>query len=173
MGSLRMPKHLREELSSGAFGTLLRGTPSENVAKAKEIIASTKPKRVIAVGDFTLKLLINAGSIPDLGIFDRRTRRIFSDFPAIETATVQNPAGEITDAAISLIKNALLPGRKKKVMLMVEGEEDLLSLPAIVHAPLGSLVIYGLPDQGMMVITADRETKKKIESVIEQFQKID
>lgn len=166
-----MPENLREELSSDAFGTLLRGSPSENVAKAKDIIASMKPKRVIVIGDFTLKLLINAGCLPDLGIFDRRTRRIPSDFPAIETATVQNPAGEITDEAISLIKRALLPGQKKKVMLMVEGEEDLLALPAINYAPVDSLVIYGIPDRGMMLVTADLTTKKKIGSVLSQFSR--
>jgi len=166
-----MPEHLRVELSSEAYGILLQGSPAENALKAKELIATKKPPKVIVVGDFTLKALLNAGCVPDLGIFDRLTKRVTCDFPNVKAEVVRNPAGEIGDEAVSLIKKALNSRRRKKVMMAVDGEEDLLSLPAIVNAPEGSLVIYGLPDRGMMLVTADHETKEKIASVISQFQR--
>lgn len=172
MGSLRMPDHLRAELSSEAFGILLRGNPAENALKAKEIIAAKKPPKVIVVGDFTLKALLDASYVPDLGIFDRLTKRVPCEFPDLEAEAVRNPAGEITDEAISSIKKALLPKQRLKVMLSVKGEEDLLALPAIACAPRGSLIIYGIPDRGMVVVTANSATKKKIASMISQFKKI-
>jgi uncharacterized protein (UPF0218 family) len=173
LGSLRMPNHLREELSSEAYGILLRGSPAENASKVKEIIASRKPPKVIVVGDFTLKALLNVGCVPDVGIFDRLTKRVPCEFPDLEAETVRNPAGEITDEAIVSIKRALLPKQRLKVMLSIEGEEDLLALPAIAYAPRGSLVIYGIPNRGMLVVTANSATKKKIATMISQFKKID
>jgi uncharacterized protein (UPF0218 family) len=166
-----MPDQLRAELSSETYGTLLHGSPSENASRAMKIIASEQPPKIVVVGDFTLKALLRAGCIPDLGIFDRRTKRIPCDFPQMETETVRNPAGEITDEAISSIKRALARRRGKKVMMAIDGEEDLLALPAIIQAPLGSLVIYGLPERGMMLVTADSTTKEKIVSVLNQFRR--
>lgn len=172
MGSLRMPEDLRGELAAEAFGTLLQGSPAENALNIVKIIAAKKPPKFIAVGDFSLKALLDAGYTPDLGIFDRRTKRLPCEFPNIETETVRNPSGEITDEAISSIKKALLPRRKRKVMLMVDGEEDLLALPAITSAPRGSLVVYGIPNRGMMLVIVDSPTKKKIASLMEKFHKI-
>ena len=171
MGSLVMPDHLRKELSSEAFGTLLNGSPADNASKAIEMIGNRKPTKVVIVGDFTLNAFLSAGYVPDLGIFDRLTRRMGCDFPAVKASAVKNPAGEITDEAVGSIKKALSPRQRRKVMLRVEGEEDLLALPAITYAPIGSLVIYGLPDRGMLVVTADSPTKKKIASMISQFEK--
>lgn len=173
LGSLRMPEHLRAELSSEAFGTLLKGSPAKNASTVLDFIKVKRPPKTIIVGDFTLKVLLNAGCVPDLGIFDRQTKRISCEFPEVETETVRNPAGEITDEAIFSIKKALLSKQKRKVMLMVDGEEDLLALPAITYAPRGSLVIYGLPDRGMILVTANSATKKKIETLISQFQRED
>jgi hypothetical protein len=166
-----MPEHLRGELASEDFGTLLQGNPSENASCVMKIIASKKPPKVIAVGDVTLKALLEAGCIPDLGIFDRQTKRLPCEFPKVETKTVKNPAGEITDEAVSSIKKALFARRMQRVMLVVEGEEDLLALAAITQAPNGSLVIYGMPNRGMVVATADSETKEKVAFVISQFQR--
>jgi uncharacterized protein (UPF0218 family) len=171
LGTLRMPDGLRGELSSDAYGTLLSGTAAENASHAKEIISSKKPPRVVVVGDFTLRALLCTGYTPDLGIFDRLTKRVAYDFPSIKAEVVRNPAGEITDEAVSFIKKALSGRRRKTSMLAVDGEEDLLSLPAIALAPVGSLVIYGLPNRGMMLVTADLETKKKIESIISRFKR--
>lgn len=171
MGCLRMPDRLRAELSSDAFGRLLRGSPSENAARVVELIAASKPPRVIAIGDHTLKALLEAGCAPDLGIFDRLTRRAPSGFNHPRAWQVRNPAGEITDEAVAAIKLALARRRRGGVMLVVEGEEDLLALPAIIEAPKGSLVIYGLPDRGMMVVTADDTTKERVASLVKQFER--
>lgn len=173
MGSLMMPNHLKEDLSSDAFGTLLEGRPEENAATVMKFIVENNPPKIVVVGDFTLNTFLKAGLVPNLGIFDGQTKRIPYDFPKIEAEVVKNPAGAITDEAVAFIKHALMRRRHQKVMMAVRGEEDLLALPAIMYAPLGSLVIYGLPDRGMLMIIADKKTKEKIVSVISQFRRED
>jgi uncharacterized protein (UPF0218 family) len=169
LGSLRMPVRLRDELSK-RYGILLTGDPESNVKAALDILRTRHPPKVIVVGDFTLKTFIESGYRPDLGIFDSRTRR--SSFPISEKPTnvVSNPAGHISDEAVSSIRQLLL--HKSPRLLLVKGEEDLLSLPALLYSPEGSIVIYGMPDEGMMVIVAERKIKEKIASLISQFERI-
>ena len=159
MGSLRMPMRLRDELSK-QYGTLLTGDPKSNVRAALGILRSKRPPRVIMVGDFTLKAFIESGYRPNLGIFDNKTKR--SLFPISERPTnvVSNPAGHISDEAVLTIRRLLLS--EGPSLLFVDGEEDLLSLPAILYSPEGSIVIYGMPGKGMVVIVADKEIKEKI-----------
>jgi len=164
-----MPVHLRDELSK-RYGTLLTGDPESNVKAALDIFKTKHPPKVIIVGDFTLKIFIKSGYRPDLGIFDSRTKRF--PFPISEKTTnvVSNPAGHISDKAASCIRQLLL--LKGPRLLKVEGEEDLLSLPALLHSPEGSIVIYGMPEKGMMVIVAEKKIKEKIASLISQFERI-
>ena len=161
--------HLRDELSK-RYGTLLTDDPESNVKAALDILKTKHPPKVIIVGDFTLKTFIKSGYRPDLGIFDSRTKR--SPFPISEKPTnvVSNPAGHISDKAASCIRQLLL--LKGPQLLEVRGEEDLLSLPALLHSPEGSIVIYGMPDKGMMVIVAEKKIKEKIASLISQFERI-
>lgn len=45
------------------------------------------------------------------------------------------------------------------LFIIVDGEEDLLVLPLMVHMPLDSIIIYGQPCEGMVVITLTQERK--------------
>ncbi len=51
-------------------------------------------------------------------------------------------------------------------MVMVEGEEDLLTLVAVVLAPLGSLVAYGQPDRGIVIVVVSDVEKSLAEQII-------
>ena len=162
-----MPEHLKQELSATDFGLLLTGTPAENVKSILGIIESTHPQKVVVVGDFTLMAFLEAGFKPNVGIFDCKTLR--SSFLSNLEATDQalNPAGQITDDASLAIRRIIR--RKTSSLLRIDGEEDLLSLPSILNSPIGSLVIYGIPDKGMMVITVDKTIKEKVKKMIRQF----
>jgi len=52
---------------------------------------------------------------------------------------------------------------------VIKGEEDLLTLPAILLAPLGAIVIYGQKDVGAVVVEVTEEIKQKISNIINQF----
>jgi uncharacterized protein (UPF0218 family) len=168
LGALRLPEHLREELSK-IYGTLLTDEPSLNVKTVLKHIKSKPPPKVTIVGDFTLHAFLKAGYRPDLGIFDNKTKRTAFIINESPTVCVPNPAGLITDEATLAIRQALSSDSQN--MLLIKGEEDLLSLVAIMGSPDGSLVIYGLPDRGMVVVTVQKEIKEKIGMLVSQFSR--
>ena len=43
--------------------------------------------------------------------------------------------------------------------LVVDGEEDLLVLVAVAFAPLGGLVVYGQPGEGLVVVRVTAEKR--------------
>jgi len=51
-------------------------------------------------------------------------------------------------------------------LIVVEGEEDLLALPAVLEAPDQAFVIYGQPLQGIVVIVATASVKAEVEAII-------
>jgi hypothetical protein len=166
-----MPEHLRGELSSKSFGLLLSNDTGENVRAVLEIVQARHPPKVIIVGDFTLRAFLSSGYSPDLGLFDKKVGRSESAFSIEITDSACNPAGSITDDAVSAIRRHLASGEKS--LLFIDGEEDLLSLPCILYSPEGSIVVYGIPGEGMMVITVNKETKEKIKRIIARFERVD
>jgi len=57
---------------------------------------------------------------------------------------------------------------------LVEGEEDLLTIVAVLCAPENSLVVYGQPHEGIVVVKVTektRETMRHIVDAMEQFSK--
>lgn len=171
MGYLKLPESLRQELTK-EYGILLAGSPKENAVRAIDLFRRKHPPKVIVVGDFTLKSLIDHGFIPDLAVYDKKTKRSgFQKLDLHPTCTVENPPGTITDESFSAIKVAL--ESKKQTAICVEGEEDLLSIPAILLSPIGSIVVYGMPDRGMVLVEADEETKNKVRSILDRFEKVE
>ena len=55
-------------------------------------------------------------------------------------------------------------------MLDVEGEEDLATLPAVVAAADGTGVVYGQPDEGMVLVRVTPETRAEMADLLERFE---
>jgi uncharacterized protein (UPF0218 family) len=51
--------------------------------------------------------------------------------------------------------------------VLVEGEEDLLTLVAVLKAPENSLVVYGQPHEGIVAVRVDKTTKEKVRQIVE------
>ena len=45
--------------------------------------------------------------------------------------------------------------KDESTIIVVDGEEDLLALPAIALAPLTSVILYGQPDEGLVIVKVD------------------
>jgi uncharacterized protein (UPF0218 family) len=71
-----------------------------------------------------------------------------------------------------LLKNALTRFYSEhiKQSLVIQGEEDLLTLPAILLAPLNSFVFYGQYKTGMICVTVTEEKKNEIVGIIKKFR---
>ncbi|MGC8568571.1 MAG: GTP-dependent dephospho-CoA kinase family protein [Nitrososphaeria archaeon] len=122
---------------------------------------------VITVGDRTTENFITAGGKPRIEIVDlkeKRSERADTASAAERVCRVSNPPGTISDEAIECIRDAVRS--RERVRIKVDGEEDLLGLPAIMYAPLGSYVLYGQPDEGLVVVRVDERIKRKAEELL-------
>jgi uncharacterized protein (UPF0218 family) len=57
-----------------------------------------------------------------------------------------------------------------RVRVEVEGEEDLAAILAILMAPEGAKVLYGMPGQGMVVVTVDPESRGKARALLDLME---
>ena len=54
--------------------------------------------------------------------------------------------------------------------MLVDGEEDLFTLIAVLQAPENTLVIYGQPFTGVVVVPVNAQTKKKAQLIVDAMQ---
>jgi hypothetical protein len=54
--------------------------------------------------------------------------------------------------------------------IVVEGEEDLLTLIAIMNAPQESLVVYGQPHEGIVVVKVTEDKKTEISELLKAMK---
>jgi GTP-dependent dephospho-CoA kinase len=168
-----LPDELKSELRK-LHGELYRGNGQDT---ARQIIKNfSNSTKVITVGDIVTFNLLNAGLVPDISFVDDRTKRVpASDHimhgtkhPRFTTITVENPPGIITEGLMREVSKAM--DSDNPVRIFVKGEEDLAALPAIAMAPLSSVVIYGLPDEGAVVVKVTQDKKKEIQSLIDKMK---
>ncbi|MEM3565428.1 MAG: DUF359 domain-containing protein [Candidatus Bathyarchaeia archaeon] len=165
-----LPSSLRRKLKK-PLGMLIRGSFEETVKKFKHIVDVEKPPGIVSVGDTVSKNLVENGISPNLMIIDNRVmRKDIAPEPlnADVEKHVKNPPGTITFEALNTIKEALKANRKTKIV--VEGEEDLLALCAILYAPENSFVIYGQPHEGMVVVKATKQKKEEVASILRAME---
>jgi len=68
---------------------------------------------------------------------------------------------------MDLIQESMQGGEKIKII--VEGEEDLATLPAILYSPPGSAVVYGQPNEGSVLVDVTAEKKLHIEELMKRM----
>lgn len=145
--------------------------------KIRKEITRIKHK-IITVGDRSTERLVSFGIYPDLAIIDGVERRQekeevldnkMTELRAKNFTQISciNPAGTITNEAVDKIRFALTG--EKIVILRVIGEEDLLTLPACYFAPYDSLVCYGQPLEGLVLINVDVSMKRKAKELMKSI----
>ncbi len=151
----------------------LRSTLGE-VVSGELPMKYTDNRPIITVGDVVTEVLYGQGVVPDLGVIDNKTRRgdysTESDYHT-KKIKVKNPPGMITTEAWKAIEYAL--EEIEPMLIIVDGEEDLLSIVSIILCPEGGIVIYGIPCKGMVVNLVDHEKKEKCWEVINKMRKVE
>ena len=158
------PKDIK--LLKQPFGTLV---PDKKVTKQKISSMLKSAKKVIAVGDATTERLIGFGITPDIVVIDgieRRMKRSLPNYPAKQVRCT-NPAGTISKEATQVLRDALKS--ETAVRVMVDGEEDMLALPLFAMAPEGSIVLYGQPLEGMVVVKITNAKQKQARSLLDRI----
>ena len=175
-GSLKWPPDKKiifpenvKKLLRKPSGELISGEPDEVAKKVKSIIEAEKPLRVISVGDYTSMKLREAGVEAHMYIIDGKTMRKpckILDTRGLKLIRVVNEAGTLNPEAVAVLDTLLKKG-VENVVIFVEGEEDLLTLAAIISAPKGSMIIYGQPGAGNVILRVDERLKKRALEIIE------
>ncbi|MCZ7357805.1 MAG: DUF359 domain-containing protein [Candidatus Methanoperedens sp.] len=168
-----LPSELRTELRK-LHGELYRG---DGIETARRIIGDLiHPTKIITVGDIVTFNLLNAGLVPNISFVDDRTKRSRASdevthgtkHPRFQTIMVENPPGTITEELLQEVSKAM--ESENPVRIFVKGEEDLAALPAIAMAPISSVVIYGLPEEGAVLVRVTDQKKKEIQSLLDRMK---
>lgn len=163
---LMLPKDLRQELKKPL------GTVKRDFEEIADILRKKNPKRIISVGDFVSFRLLEAGISPDVMIIDRKIKRAATPQSILDALSrsphqeirVKNAAGTLNPELWDVLEKI-----SGKVRIVVDGEEDLAAIPAVLASPEGSIVLYGLPDTGTVIVDVTEETKRMFSEILKRF----
>jgi len=163
---LDLSESLREELKT-PLGELVKDSSSDKERIIKKIYSE---KIVVTVGDATSELLIKMGLI--LQIVDGKEKRHERDLPTsdsvVTTMNCRNPAGEITEQSMDIIKKSL--DSKPPIRIIVDGEEDLLVIPVCLFAPENCVVMYGQPNEGLVIVEITNQVREKVQNIVNSMK---
>jgi pantetheine-phosphate adenylyltransferase len=125
---------------------------------------------IISVGDTITKDCLKNNIVPFVSIIDFKTHRekIYNTIREIgfekEKADffVINKSGEISKELIDVIEKSIHADKNTEQIILVEGEEDLAVIPAVLLSPYRTTVVYGQPNEGIVEILVNEESKSKI-----------
>jgi uncharacterized protein (UPF0218 family) len=152
-------------------GLLIDGPLEKTMKRLKQLIEKEKPSTVISVGDVVSRNMVEHSISLNVLIVDNKVMRkpiqpITVDTD--QTLYAKNPPGTITDEAWAAIRRAI--EQKGKTKVMIDGEEDLLTLVAVLSAPENALVVYGQPHVGIVVVKVTEETREKMRRIVDAME---
>ena len=165
--TLIMTERVRPKLQR-PLGKLFPGLP-----QTIERIGKLRPSRLISIGDRVTSDLLSAGIRPDVAVVDlvvmrssagKEIRRAIAAYK-VPSVRVKNPAGRITPELWSALENAGPP-----LKIIVDGEEDLAAIPAVLTAPLGSVVVYGQPKEGVVLVEVTEKKRDEFKALLNEFK---
>ena len=161
---MKLPDSLRDQLKI-PLGILLP-IDQDNKTNIQKYLSDDS--YIITVGDRTTEKMIDFDLIPSLQIIDGLEKRIKRDIIKLGSEfelKIDNPAAEITLESIEIIKKAF--SLNPPIRLTVNGEEDLLVLPACIHAPENSVILYGQPNKGLVLVQITTEIRNKAQALLD------
>jgi uncharacterized protein (UPF0218 family) len=155
------------------LGQLIAGSPIECNQALKRVQDGEKPRMLILVGDTISRKALHSGIRADVIIIDNKEMRARAvDFAHGKTRVFRtvNAQGTIDLLAWEAVAEAV---RKGNGAVLVEGEEDLLTLVAIIVAPVGSIVAYGQPGEGIVIVRVTVKKKNEIQALVDEMGRAD
>ena len=162
---MQLPNDLRDQLKN-PLGNLIKDNDIDKENIIKEISAESV---LITVGDRTTENMLQLGLKPQIQIIDgleKRNQRVVPTDDAVNTnLSCRNPPGEITEESTQVIQKAF--SSESPVRITVDGEEDLLVLPVCIFAPENSVVMYGQPNEGLVIVHITPEIRAKVQKILD------
>jgi len=157
----------------------------ELYAHVREVFDEVKkPVMLISVGDVVYQKLLEQRIKPSIAIVDLKIgrKKLASQGDALRgwrgqfDYVVKNKAGTVSKTLIEVLKKAVKRYllTKKTLLIRIIGEEDLAVIPAILVAPLQSIIIYGQPPLngipvGVVKVIVTEEKKKWVVDLLKKF----
>jgi hypothetical protein len=166
-----LPDRLRTTLRR-PLGDLVPGSEIDLGQLLGGIITTEKPTKIILVGDSVSRQATQAGILSDVMIIDnleKRRRAIVYAYQKDRVIRAKNKAGTIEQNARIAVERAI---RGEASLVEIDGEEDLLALIAVLAAPNGSLVVYGQPDEGIVLVRVSERRKAEAGRILEQMDRV-
>ena len=119
--------------------------------------------------------MLDLDTVPDLALIDGQTKREALDedeavdtskFPIQMSAT--SPAGVLTPNLLEHLETALRA--EAPCVMVVEGEEDMAPLYLHLLAPLGTVIVFGMPGWGLMVQRTTLAMKERCRTILNAFE---
>lgn len=159
---VRLPESLRDSLKD----------PFGSVYTDAKTVVDLVDSMLVTVGDVVTYECERVGRVPDVAVVDERTKRTpvraeIKDALGDADVVVENPAGAISEAVLVALRDAV--GAHEPVRIRVVGEEDLVTLPAIIVAPLGASVVYGQPNEGMVLVEVTAPARQRAREIIDRM----
>jgi len=133
---------------------------------------------LVTVGDVVTYHILEAGRTPEVALADERTKReavddeiadaVFGYDGFDRTVSVTNPPGTLTAELVSALVTAIESAGS--TLIVVDGEEDLAGLPAILAAPDGASIVYGQPNEGMVHVEAASGIKGEMRELLGRME---
>ena len=164
---MQLPDDLRDQLKT-PLGNLI----SDNDPNKENILKKISTESIIiTVGDRTTENMLQLGLKPQIQIIDGFEKRNQCIVPIDDTINTKlscrNPPGEITEESIQIIKKAF--SSEPPVRIVVDGEEDLLVIPVCISAPENSVVMYGQPNEGLVIVRIMPKIRAKVQKILDSM----
>ena len=162
---MQLPDDLRDQLKN-PLGNLIKDNDPNKKNVLKKIYAESI---IITVGDRTTENMAQLGLRPQIQIIDGLEKRNQLPVPADDAINTKlsckNPPGEITEESMQVIQKAF--SCEPPVRIIVDGEEDLLVIPVCIFAPENSVVMYGQPNEGLVIVHITPEIQAKVQKILD------
>lgn len=150
------------------FGNVLRGIPDNLLVPSSQIVT---------VGDIVTKDSNRRNIGQRLSIVDYRVERKNTYTQITELGftgneyviSAENPPGHLTPSLFHAVIQAIANTTLRRTVITVSGEEDLAVLPVILAAPLGFVIFYGQPHEGVVQIDISQTIKQQARKFLEKF----
>lgn len=163
---LILPEQLKTELKK-PFGEIV------------ELIDREKDQFLMTVGDVTTEkfernLMNQMISVVDFRVARKKIHSSVLDLgfhqENIDIITINNPAGQLTRDIFTGISKIFKSEIIRRTIFKINGEDDLVVLPLILAAPLGSIIYYGQPGAGLVKIIISERIKNKAYNIVSKFE---
>lgn len=168
---LKLPEEHRKQLTE-PFGELI-GDFSKWI-QTHTLVA----EKLITVGDVITKSCNDARLGQKVSIIDFLTQRqqAFTTIRELgftgneKIFSIPNAPSHIMPEAFRVARQIFSPFQiQERIIVQVSGEEDLVVLPFLLAAPLGFVILYGQPKQGVVYIEVTEAMKEKAYTIVDKF----